>query len=317
MKYQIPELRYTNARVLGEIGFAYLLIASAVLPAVIGIIAILALGAKDGSALWMAIQVSIVGTAVGAYLSKLRGSLGEFERATDKDQRDLDYSALVKRLYRNPTLEYVVLGCGSFAARAFVAVTSALAVYTFGDFPLAVAIGISVAIQWHAWLSVALLFVGVLALLPLPPLPLVGTLGIPSNIGVGLLMLALPMLFGTWQKVRYKRVLGEGGGDDKRELASGSTFYVAHEVVDGLLVDAIDYGGGFERARDGITLATVESQSKLEQIGWKPAVGDLHKGQTVNTSELVAALRDAANADSATAPVTLAQSLRDERQEAA
>ena len=327
MKYDTPKLRYTNERILGEIGFSHLLIFSALIPVFVGICAMLAFGAKSGTAIWMALQISIIGTAVGVYLSKVRGAVGQFERSTWAAQHELDFSGLVKRIYNNPVLEYWVLGWGTFGARAFVVLTSSAAASFFFDMSFGMAFSIAIVLQIFDFSAPILLVVGCLAKLVsgslLGSLPMMGQVRIPDfdNIPFALMTLALAVTVGHFQKVRDARKLG--AGDDQRELASGSGFYIAHEVIGGLLSDALAFGGGYERARDGIRLCSVEEQTAATlSEGWKPAVGDLHKGQTVDTAELVSALREAANAESMHPPApdnapSLAQSLRDDAQQAA
>lgn len=328
MKYETPKLRYTNEKILGEIGFSHLLIASALMPVLIGVCAMLVFGEKNGSAVWMALQVSIIGTAAGVYLSKLRGSLGHFEKSTWEAQHDLDFSPLVKRLYNSPKLEYWVLGWGTLGARAFVVVTSGLAASFFCISPV-VAFGIALALQLFEAGAVILLLVGVVSKMLsgvlLAGLPMMGHVHIPNfeDLPVALMILGLAVTVGHFQKVRHARYFGERAGEDQRKLADGSGFYMAHEVIRGFLVDALAYGGGYERARDGIRLYTVEEQTPaVVSEGWKPAVGDLHKGQTINTADLVSALREAANTESMhhlaqeNAP-SLTQSLRDDAQQAA
>lgn len=318
MKYKTPELRYTNARILGEIGFAHLLIATTVLPAIFGIAAMLIATAKVGSAIWMGLQITAIGSAAGVYLSKVRGTLGNYEEQTRREQRDLDYGPLITKLYENPILEFWVLGWGTFAARTWIVLTSAAAASLLGGLSFLWALGIALAIQFSANVLAICLVAAVISGVTLPALPLIGAIGIPNGMSASLFMVSLPALFGVFQKVRHKRHFGEGSPVDQRELASGSGFYIAHEVVDGLLVDALEYGGGYERARDGIKLDIVENQTQmaLAENGWKPTVGDLHKGQTVDTAELVSALREAANADSIIHPAapTLAESLREDAQ---
>lgn len=299
MKYETPKLRYTNDRILGEIGFSHLLIATALMSVLIGVCAMFVFGVRNGSAIWMALQVSTIGTAAGVYLSKLRGSVGDFEHSTWEAQHDLEFSPLVKRLYYSPTLEYWVLGWGTLAARLWVVLSSAIAASLLGNIPFLWALGLAVAIQVSVKFHFILFVVAGVSLFPLPALPMVGTVGVPDGMLANVFMLLLPPLMGLFQKVRYKRHSGEGVPTDERKLAAGSGFYISHEVIGGLLSEALEYGGGYERARDGIRLATVEEQTPaVVSEGWKPAVGDLHRGQTVDTAELVTALREAANADS-------------------
>ena len=327
MKYKTPELRYTNARILSEIGLCHLLIPTAVLPAVVGIVAMLIVGAKVGSSIWMGLQMAAIGSAAGVYLSKLRGTLGNYEEQTRREQRDLDYGPLTKKLYENPILEFWLIGWGTFAARAWVVLVSATAASLLSDLSFLWAIGIAVAIQFSSITLYICLIVALVSSFSLPALPMIGQIGIPDGVPASLLMLALPAMFGFFQKVRYKRDIGrESPSEDPRKLANGSGFYIAHEVIDGWLLDALEYSGGYERARDGIKLYSVEEQTQMAvaEDGWKPAVGDLHKGQTLNTADLVSALREAANAESESMHhpsqeniPSLAESLREDAQQAA
>lgn len=303
MKHQTPEIRFVNPRVLNSIGIAHLLIATAIVPAIIGVALMPFLGAKQGSAIWLGLQLSILGTAFGVFLSFVRGELGRYETSLTRDQRDHDTLKLVRSLYRDPTREYLVLGGGTLAARMFAMFASAGAACLLGDVSFTSALGIAMLFQVSpnipAFATMCLLatlamkeFVSsaiggmspmVLGVIPFPDL---------SQIAVAALIMAGTVLAGPFQRVRYRR-----DEQDQRELASGSRFYVAHEVNEGWLVKALEFGGGLERARDGIRLATVESQMQLEAEGWKPATGDLHSGQVVATRDLVAALREAANTE--------------------
>jgi hypothetical protein len=216
MKYKTPELRYTNVRILGEIGLAHLLIATAALPAIIGIAAMLIAGAKVGSAIWMGLQVAAIGSAAGVYLSKMRGTLGNYEEQTQREQRDLDFGPLAKKLYENPILEFWVVGWGTFAARAWVVLVSATAASLLSGLSFVWALGIALAIQFSAVTLYICLAVALISCFSLPALPMIGQIGIPDGVPASLFMLALPAMFSVFQKVRYKRQLAEGSPADQR-----------------------------------------------------------------------------------------------------
>lgn len=322
MKHQTPEIRFVNRRVLNSVGVAHLLIATAVVPACMGLFFMPFLGVKSGSAIWLGLQLSVLGTALGVFLSFVRGELGRYETSLTRDQRDHDTLELVRSLYRDPTREYFVLGGGTLAARIFAMFASAGAACLLGDVSFTSALGIAMLFQVSPYIP-AFATMCLLATLAVKGLvssaiggisPMVlGVIPFPdlSQIAVAALIMAGTVLAGPFQRVRYKR-----DAQDQRELASGSTFYVAHEVNEGWLVNALEFGGGLERARDGIRLATMESVMELESEGWKPIVGDLHSGQIVATRDLVAALREAANADSMR-DATVATNVPEHRQEAA
>lgn len=304
MKHQAPEIRFVSPQIMNKIGVAYLLIATALAPAAIGLLLMPFMGARAGAAIWFGIQLSALGTAAGVYLSDIRKALGVYAHQLKEQQRDSDTAEIIRRLHSDPVFEYFLLGWASLAARVFVTLSSAGMASLVGEMPFSTAIGVALIFQVSPYIpgfvAMFLLFLMVVksllssAIGVATPM-LLGVIPLPdlNGVAVPMLVLAGAVLIGAFAKVRTIR-----DKDDSRKIASGSNFYIAHEVTDGWLVDALKYGGGYERARDGVTLATAESQMHLETEGWKPATGDLHSGQMVATGELVALLREAANADS-------------------
>lgn len=300
-KHDLPTTRWISPSRLNDIGNVYLVLAVTTMPILLAGLGKLTygFGLHDFAGCWFVLQLVAIGLALGIRLTVTRDDLSHYEQGIISAQQELDCSPLVRTLYRDPALEYRLLKWGTLAAHLFVALVTTTGAYLVSGGMNEV----GAIVGWVACLFIYSVFMyvgrwatglekGIQALFLLLALGMIGAgFYFPALAPVVDISLGSALL-GVFNRVRSGRFEG-----DNREMAAGSSFYIASEIHAGLLVNAYEYGGGYERAKTAISLMSVEEARGKEDAGergWRPAVGDLHRGQTLDTDSLADLLRKAA-----------------------